>query len=220
MKRAVLILTFMIVILIPSFAAWEPQTMSKPLHLQAAAGEVGDISVTRIPSQSQKYMIGMPFNIEDEYVQYRADGNGREIAEWTMLSNAPFKLRITAEDMKHMENPDAVPLTYILQFSYNLGYTLGDDTRRETGSQTFWLDNGTDTTSDNGTVTPDGKFEFEIFPDVVNEGLYVGSIVGDIFFMFSSDSSKDIKNYKGVNTALPPGNYSATVRIEMITEGA
>ena len=69
MKRAVLILTFMIVILIPSFAAWEPQTMSKPLHLQAAAGEVGDISVTRIPSQSQKYMIGMPFNIEDEYVQ-------------------------------------------------------------------------------------------------------------------------------------------------------
>ena len=209
----------MIVLLISSISLFAATSrLYKPIELQAAYGAVCDVSVTRIPSQSQQYMIGMPFNIEDKYVRYRATNNGREIASWTLISNTPFKLRITADEMVHTEE-ESTPLSYILTFSYNLGYNLGGNSLPQTTESTFSLGNGKRPSVENGSITDDGKFEFSIFPDEILAGNYVGSVIGSIFFMFSAESTQVIEDNIGIyDQGLPAGNYSATVRIEMISE--
>lgn len=198
----------------------------KPIQLQAAYGKVSNISVTRIPAQSTEYMTGMPFNIEDKFVQYRETENGREIAKWSILSNTNYKLRIDAEELHHITDVNPEMLSYILVFTYQMGYVDAGGNRVEFGNNQFALRNGDNPTTQNGTIVNDGtgnKFEFYIVPTDLAGNDYSGSVEGSIFFMFTEESTNTIEADKNVTDPslqiLPAGNYTAHVKIEMIAEG-
>ena len=93
-RKMVLSILAIILILLPLSAVQTQMVTSRPLELQAAYGEVTALSITRIAAQSEMYMIGMPFDIEDNFVQYGATEQGREIAKWSILSNTKFKIQI------------------------------------------------------------------------------------------------------------------------------
>ncbi len=201
--------------------------VNKPINLQAAYGKVSNISVTRIPAQSTEYMTGMPFNIEDNFVQYRKTENGREIAKWSILSNTNYKLRIHAEELHHVTDVNPEMLSYILVFTYQMGYVDAGGNRVEFGNNQFALRNGDNPTAQNGNVVNDedgNAFEFYIVPTDLTGEEYSGSVEGSIFFMFTQESTNTIEADKNVSDTslqvLPSGNYTAHVKIEMIAEGA
>ena len=107
MKR---IITFLITCFISLglFAAYQHE-ISKPIQLQAGYDAVAFIEVEEVSSQSQAYIQGMPFNIEESYVQYGATEDGRLIAHWSMISNSQVKIRVTAEPMHHETKSSLTP---------------------------------------------------------------------------------------------------------------
>ena len=73
---------------------------TRPIALQAGFDKVLSVNVTRIPSQSETYLQGMPFNIEESFVDY-------------------FKL----DPLTAVNDPNST-LPYILTFEYELAYGL------------------------------------------------------------------------------------------------
>lgn len=210
-----------------SFAVYQDLGLYKTIDLQAAYGEVSTVSITRIPAQSTAYKIGMPFDIEDRFVLNTADAHterGRVIASWRIVSNTNYKLRISAENLHHETSTD-VQLPYILTFTYKLGYFDGDN-REEYDESEFSLTTGNNPSAENGIVlNDDNKYEFSIIPAGLADGgtNYTGSVDGNIYFLFTRESSERILGPEADNANspdyVPAGNYTASVTIEMISEG-
>lgn len=223
MRRIVSILSILILISASLAAEYKIQS-SKPLELQAGYDSVAYIGVEPIAAQSQAYLQGMPFNIEESYVAYGATENGRQIATWSMLSNTNVKLRITAELMHHVSEA-SLYLPYKLLFTYEIGYIDENGKPQTSGEQEFSI-----TTS--GLPSSDEKPDsntFEVFPlenigSFVNQTssenekyYYVGNLNGSVYFQFTSWSTEIINANKGINNQnLPSGNYQAMVTIEMV----
>lgn len=148
MKKKISI--FLSIILIVSSALFASATSRKYKHeitnslaLQAGYEEVYEFSVSPIAAQSQSFVIGMPFNIEDAYIQHKeptsqgntpdgvmGSGTGRTIANWSMLFNTPVDISISAEPLKHVKTDisdhDSSPLTFSLAFDCNLSFYKAD----------------------------------------------------------------------------------------------
>ena len=174
---------------------------------------------TQNNSRSRELM-GMPFDIEDDLVQYGVMQNGRTIANWSLVTNTGFEMKIKADLLAstntYNNGTDDVNcyLPYILKFDYHFGYFDSQGSSSITGD--FEIDNErgvvkyTDPTSGLSTekgISADGYLCFQFLPSGM--GLS-GSVDGLIYFMFTESSSERIK--KRGNT-VPVGDYSAEVTI-------
>ena len=208
------------------------QTKTSGLVLQGAYDVALNMNITPIAAQTESYLAGMPFNIEEAFVAYQENSDGRAIATWNVLSNTKFNIYIKAENMVHSTEEDyapAVPLSYILTFSYNLAYPglEGFD-----GSGSFWLRSGsnmgfgTDSTTtdisaerpyENDTSLPTGitsedsfykvnLFDSQSFDE--NFTGFTGSVDGRVFFKFTEEASNALNN---AAYDYPAGNYTAIV---------
>ena len=206
MKR--LIAVVLISILCSALFSADTERHMKSFRIQAGVGEKVSINVERIPAQTTSYVAGMPFNIEESFVEYtNVAYQGRLIANFDILSNTKFDLEIKAEPMTHTTLSSA-ELDYYLIFDYRLGYqTAGGISNSIPKRFTFHSANPADW----------------IWSDQVNAdvlaGTYIGSVDGSIYFKFDSASTSEIQAEKGNNDGdLPAGNYSATVTITIKTD--
>lgn len=187
------------------------EVRSDSFTLQAGYDKVSAIYIEPIAAQSAAYIAGMPFNIEDSLVapiDGAAGGVGRRIANFNLLSNTDFELHISGEPMHH-ETKDGVVLNYILTFDCELGFYSGSSISYNSYSFTF---NSADKkkTWDPGMIFDDGSF--------------VGTVDGNISFIFDIDAIDAIHNGSdidgdGVVDELPSGNYEAVVTVSIISTG-
>lgn len=193
-----------------SSAQWMHE-ISKSLRIQAGYGSVLSINVEPIPSQTQQYLIGMPFSIEDSAVQSSNKGSGRRVASWQLLSNARnFNISVTLEPLVS-ENIDYA-LPYVLTFEYSLGYYVGN-TINKTDANTFKVYSPNSIVGEigSGNTVETNTTVTNIINDLAltNNTLFIGGNDGYIYFKFADVVTDDI-----INSA-PIGNYTADVKIKL-----
>ena len=205
-------LIILLILVLPNVNAAYVHETTRHFDLQAGYGATSSINITPIPAQSQSYVVGMPFSIEDQLVTDKS-GVGREIATFTLLSNVDFNIIIEPAEphdgkMRHVDdvrNEDGTyeydGLDYILTFRYLLGY-VGDGNSQSSRKSEFTYEsrNGTEIISDL-TIGYTGK-----------ENDFIGTANGAIFFRFDETSSSIIKD---PNNTLPAGDYMAHVKITL-----
>lgn len=178
---------------------------TRPIALQAGFDKVLSVNVTRIPSQSETYLQGMPFNIEDPQVEYNAseDANGRRIANWSVLANTPFSLSFKLDPLTAVNDPNST-LPYILTFEYELAYGLN---RNDYLKGKFSLNMGS-------AVSPTTTFNNVNITEGVTstEGSFLGTLDGGVYFMFTKESTEAIAKDKS-GEDYPFGSYKANVTI-------
>lgn len=216
MRRFVLSLMYIVLIISSLSARTITSFQSKEIQLQAGYGDVIELVVTPLPAQANSYMQGMPFSIEEQYVQFDyttgkgVTENGREIAEWSVIANSRFTMTVDAAPMHHVDrisNPDAVDLDYKLTFFYTLGYALADGKSVTLQNQSFTVQSNKE---DNSNKLSLGTAE----PDIENS--YIGTANGTIFFQFLDTASRQIEAAHIDNANLkyvPYGDYEAVVKI-------
>lgn len=186
-------------------------SISKSVMIQAGYGEVVSMEIDRIPAQSTGYIAGMPFNIEESFVQSTQE-IGRLIAHFSILSNTRYEISIKSTPMRHMTgalyDADAYDLHYNLTFDYILGYRNTESSSEESQRTVLTYNSRTDTNEE-----ADWKFDTSDYTD----GNYIGTVNGSIYFRFDSGASSYIQG-EG-RTALPAGNYAADVTFEIRTVG-
>ena len=219
-----ILLTFILFIILSSMflGAVTPAT-SKAVKIQGASGSVLHVSITPLSTQSTSFLLGMPFDIEEDLVQYGVMKEGRIIAKWSMVANTRFNLSVKADlltskntygDNIHAELP------YIMRVYYSFGYYVSAN---EISSHTGYLllNNETGLGSiidESGAVestvtwTTDKWFKYDFMPDKIYKSGLSGSVDGNITFMFTEQSTKRISDYPDT---VPAGNYSATVTIKL-----
>lgn len=177
---------------------------TKSIIVQASYDSNLSVNVTPIPAQTQGYLQGMPFNIEDPGVSPDR-ALGRRIATWRLLSNSSnFKMIVKANALTHTEDKSC-RLPYRLSFEYNLGYYSGNNIKY---TKTYTEAIETDSNEGYTSVTFDIVDRVEKAEGVVFDGtLSVGNNDGYIYFAFLPEA--DIAN-------APAGDYEAQVTIELI----
>ena len=198
------------------------------VELQGAYEEALNMNINPIAAQTESFLSGMPFNIEEEFVKYNRLSDGRAIATWNVLSNTRFNIYIRAERMYHVNDTNYnYPLDYILTFSYNLAYP---NLNNFNGAGSFYVTSNEPVVTGAGTIedpesaliplisieTPQGLEEnfykinlFDDFTDAITSG-FTGSVDGSVYFKFTSDSTDALHgtnkdNYKS-------GDYTAIVK--------
>ena len=212
-------MTFIITCLFAEDNSIIPSITTRPIALQAGFDKVLSVNVTRIPSQSETYLQGMPFNIEDPQVEYNAseDANGRRIANWSVLANTPFSLSFELEPLTAVNKPNSnepnsnepnSKLPYILTFEYELAYGLN---RNDYLKGKFSLDMGS-------AASPTTTFNVDITEGVTSaEGSFLGTLDGGVYFMFTKESTENIAK-DGNGDVYPFGSYKANVTITITEE--
>lgn len=215
MKKTSLILS--LVLVLANINATYVSEMTRHFDLQAGYESASAIHITPIPAQSQSYIAGMPFSIEDPIVTGESD-IGREIATWTLLSNVDFNIvvspgkdggkmypidRETGEPYKNEEGKYKYEgLDYTLTFRYQLGYVRGDS-EYDAPVSLFTYE------------STNGKTVFNELTDgytVNDENNFIGTVNGSIFFKFNDASSYRIENEPA---SLPAGDYMAYLTITL-----
>ena len=219
-----ILLTFILFIILSSMllGAVTPAT-SKAVKIQGASGSVLHVSITPLSTQSTSFLLGMPFDIEEDLVQYGVMKEGRIIAKWSMVANTRFNLSVKA-DLLTSENTygDKIhaELPYIMRVYYSFGYYVSAN---EISSHTGYLllNNETGLGSiidESGAVestvtwTTDKWFKYDFMPNNIYKKGLSGSVDGNITFMFTEQSTKRITD---TPNTVPEGNYSATVTIKL-----
>ena len=193
MKKAVIILILIFLVLVRISSA-PIEVAHDSFTIQAGYGAVQEVSFHEIPAQSYSYIAGMPFNIEEQFVQYGQTENGRQIATIDMLSNQPMKLIFNGEQMMH-EIEESTPLDYIITIEYEEG-RFSNNSIVEGDSKTFTFD----------SRTSDAEL---ILGEDADANTFIGSVDGLVYFMFTRKSSSVIAGAD--DSTLPPGNYGARV---------
>ena len=134
------IICFASIIIISSFVVGAvTAATSKAVKIQGASGSVLHVSVTPLSTQSTSFLLGMPFDIEEDLVQYGVMKEGRIIAKWSMVANTRFNLSVKA-DLLTSENTygDKIhaELPYIMRVYYSFGYYVSAN---EISSHTGYL---------------------------------------------------------------------------------
>ena len=220
MKKKICSLVLLVLLAFTLFAS-DDKITTRPIALQAGFDVVTAIYVERIPSQTESYLQGMPFNIEDPQVKYVDNGLGRRIANWSVLSNASFSLIFELEPLKHALSSSAdnvTPLPYILTFEYILSY--GYESTNYVDSK-FILDMGAKETTlsaygktTTGEKTSDGNvvFSVDITENLSTSEGFIGNLDGGVYFMFTKESSEKLAADDPAKI-YPYGSYEATVKI-------
>lgn len=215
MRRTSLILS--LVLVLANINAAYVSEMTRHFDLQAGYESASAIHITPIPAQSQSYIAGMPFSIEDPIVTGESD-IGREIATWTLLSNVDFNIvvspgkddgkmypidRATGKPYKNEDGAYKYKgLDYTLTFRYQLGYVRGDS-EYDAPVSLFTYE------------STNGHTVFNELTDgytVNDENNFIGTVNGSIFFKFNDTSSTRIKTDPD---SLPAGDYMAYVTITL-----
>lgn len=223
-RLCIFILFFAMTSLIFSATIHDTET-SKYFKIQGASGAVIRATVSPISTQSTAFIMGMPFDIEDDLVQYGVMQNGRTIANWSLVTNTDFRIRIKADLLKskntYTDDTDSYVycyLPYILKFTYNFGYFDSNGTSLSESGK-FEIDNERGVAKYNDPATglstekglsADGYIDFQFLPSGITEHGISGSVDGDIYFMFTESSTNRIKNN---GDTVPVGEYSALVTI-------
>lgn len=244
MKKIIISLIILIIFLSPATADFATET-TKRLILQAGYGDVLDFVVTPIAAQSQSFIIGMPFNIDDTYVQYTGStpsnssifgsGSGRTIAEWNMLFNTPVKVKIDAEplmsnEMKKEHSSDSnYQLTYSLAFDCVLSFYAGNSLNTSeifivydgnTDSTYIWDSTTKKTVPDAATMNDDkwdGYASFaELFKSYSNYDASAYTGNAQGVVIFGfTEEATNKLNAENSYTYFPEDEYSATVTITL-----
>ena len=125
MKKILLIALIILGLSAPAYSDYV-SARTKEFTLMAGYAEVLYLEIDEIPAQSNQYIAGMPFNIEDYQVQANETEHGREIATWNLLTNtSEFDLKIWGTPMTYVgEQENKTDLHYYLNIQYVLGYYL------------------------------------------------------------------------------------------------
>ncbi len=243
MKRFILLFLIIALITTSLFAVAIKNELTKPLTLQAGYGDVCELYVTPIAAQSQGFMIGMPFNIEDPNVQYSesslgtdaaeifGSGSGRIIADWHMLLNKAVQIQVSATPLKPSVDPqddETTPfLTYSLAFDFTISYTDDNDGVLKSATGYIVYDGNNEATYiwdyDNRTVFPEfgtpPKNNYAPFDDYlaglgVKDSSFVGNVDGHVIFGFTKDSTDKIQD-EDTFANFPVGEYIADVTINI-----
>ena len=227
-KIGVLLLSLLVI----SSVAFALKTEVKTLSLQAGYGTVMDISINRIPAQSEKYIQGMPFNIEDPGVQYssNSDAKGRLIAYWSLLSNTKFTLKFDVEPLHHIDDDSNLAsvsednlLNFMLTFNYDISYGITDE---ESVSSSFSLNTEDLSITSDRDISSDGfipervgnvcSFKIDLVKDLVNFDTagFIGNLNGGVYFIFTQASSNALED-DSTAAKFKYGNYVSTVTITM-----
>ena len=210
MRKKIIVFIIFFIIGLPSLFA-ERKEMTKSFQIQGAYGAVTELAITPIPAQSQNYRIGMPFNVEDVQVQ-SSQKAGRKIAEWSLISNTKFILKVKATKLTYNgESATAEPLDYVITFAYRLTDSIG--------TQHFQYNTESDSATLIGasevglTGQKDGDYTIiDILGSVTDEyfnNSYLGILNESIYFKFTQSASAKVSN----DELVPPGEYSATVTL-------
>lgn len=227
MKRiAYLLLLIFFIICTAGAAITNP--VSKPFKIQGGSGSVLHINITPISTQATSFLMGMPFDIEEDLVQYGKMKSGRSIANWSMIANTDFVLKVKAglltSDGTYTPagSTDAVyaEIPYILEFDYSFGFydkngnidnlTGYFSLNNETGSGSY-INPKTGATT-NVTWTTDKVFVFDFLPSNIDSTGLSGSVDGQIYFMFTENGTDRIKNQE---ETVPVGDYNAYVTVTL-----
>lgn len=227
MKRIAYQLLFLFFIICTAGAAIT-NPVSKPFKIQGGSGSVLHINITPISTQATSFLMGMPFDIEEDLVQYGKMKSGRSIANWSMIANTDFVLKVKAGlltsegEYTPVGSSDAVhaEIPYILEFDYSFGFydkngsidnlTGYFSLNNETGSGSY-INPETGATT-NVTWTTDKAFVFDILPSDIDSTGLSGSVDGQIYFMFTQNGTYRIKNQGGT---VPVGDYYAYVTVTL-----
>lgn len=226
MKKLLLSIIFSISIVAALSAISNPVT--KPFKIQGGSGTVLHISITPTSTQATSFLMGMPFDIEEDLVQYGKMKDGRSIAKWSMVANSDFKIKVNAglltSEGTYIPTGETTPvhaeLSYIMKFEYSFGYYESNGNISNL-SGSFTLDNETGNgsyvnpetgTSTDVTWAPDKSFIYDILPSNIDSAGLSGSVDGQIYFMFTENSTYRIK--KEADT-VPVGDYHAYVTVTL-----
>lgn len=200
-----------------------PRDHTKSFRLQGGYDETIAVSVTGIAALEMQGLVGMPFDIQDKSVLSSNKGDGREIAKWSMISNTPFYIKVEATSMHNTSLEtgqwnDNNSLEYQMVMSYKLVYD--DDGAAVTKVANLFFDTEKNTTNDAGIDAKKSNhksfFTFDIFKGLpaTDKNKFVGSLDGSIYFKFTDSSTLKVFD----DALIPPGNYSATVKITLETK--
>lgn len=203
--------------------------LTRPIILQGAYEKVLSVSVTPISSASESFVIGMPFNIEDDSVQYNESDSafGRRIATWSFMSNSTnFNIAISGTPMMPINKPEgSIALDYQMGFAFDMSYTpaSGGSSRNVSGGILFSTCDtkiyGQEIKAGEQLIFSGTSLGVDSFQSLLSsagafENGVVGSEGGGIYFRFSKEASTAIYAAKGNSTVeIPKGEYSADVII-------
>ena len=226
MKKLLLSIIFSISIVAALSAISNPVT--KPFKIQGGSGTVLHISIIPTSTQATSFLMGMPFDIEEDLVQYGKMKDGRSIAKWSMVANSDFKIKVSAglliSEETYQLSKDSetlyAELPYIMKFEYSFGYydqsgNISDlsgsfSLNNETGNGSYV--NPETGTSTDVTWAPDKSFVYDILPSNIDSAGLSGSVDGQIYFMFTENSTYRIKNE---GDTVPVGDYYAYVTVTL-----
>ena len=226
MKKLLLSIIFSISIVAALSAISNPVT--KPFKIQGGSGTVLHISIIPTSTQATSFLMGMPFDIEEDLVQYGKMKDGRSIAKWSMVANTDFKIKVsagllTSEETYQLSKDSETlyaELPYIMKFEYSFGYydqsgNISDlsgsfSLNNETGNGSYV--NPETGTSTDVTWAPDKSFVYDILPSNIDSSGLSGSVDGQIYFMFTENSTYRIKNE---GDTVPVGDYYAYVTVTL-----
>lgn len=195
MKLRIIAILVVIAVSFPLAVSAVDVAKSIPIHIQAGYGSIASITVTPIAAQSQSYLVGMPFNIEDALVQSTNSGLGRLIADWTLLANVDFELEIEINALKHETKDYYIP--YELSFEYQLGYYDANGLQLYSPEEPFKV-----------ISTSDANSRTQVFSilDPLNAvtGAFVGNNTGAVYVKLTEEGSGKVAD-------APVGSYSADV---------
>ena len=207
MKKILLIALIILGLSAPAYSDYV-SARTKEFTLMAGYAEVLYLEIDEIPAQSNQYIAGMPFNIEDYQVQANETEHGREIATWNLLTNtSDFDLKIWGTPMTYVgEQENKTDLHYYLNIQYVLGYYLPGGSI--SSSESTWHEG-----IDPAAFTEANPKVIDMLNgiDGIEENSFVGNLGGSIFFEFTPASSEAIADDMDVDEVFPEGEYSASV---------
>lgn len=222
MKKMSLFLVLIVLLAVDAFAATYNSTLTKHIAIQGGYGAVIYVTADPIASQSQGYIMGMPFSIEDRLVQFDYQRYGRQVAQWSMMANSGYNIKVKAPDLEWIKNDSYSDITeyqipYILTFESQSAYYTFSSTEPFYENKVFaiWSDGALKTapashTSDINVPIHDSDVPFSLFEE--GEGVDYGSIVGsaDGVIYFKLADNADV-------VEAPGGDYEAHVQITVET---
>lgn len=219
MKRIVTSILIFSIISFCIFGAKQVQT--KKLSIQGGIDTTLFVNVVPLAAQTQSYIMGMPFSVDDALVAYDYGLEGRQIATWSILTNVPFTVSVNAEDLKHTEQEKSLP--YYLCFNYSLSYYEIDAANPSSINSIFVIKS----TGNEDAGMPDAYLKYGTSEEIIhtnNEKItlipsadysshLVGSLDGIIYFKFAQNTLSKSEGGDGLLDSAPGGDYVAKVTV-------
>lgn len=211
LKKLMVMLTLFLSLLVLEA---DPKTETKHLAIQGGLGSVMYVDVHPIASQSQYYIMGMPFSVEDDLVDFNYGRYGRLVANISMLANSRFKIKVSAPDLSWIKNDsyeeESWNLPYILTFECDVSYYLVNSVTPINDNFIFAVKsvsaNDTKPQSHSKVEIAPAGGDVSLFNDNVDYDSLVGNAEGRVYFKFAQNA--DI-------VKAPGGDYIADVIIEL-----